>query len=169
MKLVFLSFISAMMVSGNLLAADIPAGPFVYPKNGQGPEQQMSDTNSCRAWAQQQTGIDPAYLQGQLSMAKSQAAGGASRQMPVARGALRGVAAGTALGAINSSMDDGAGKGAALGVTAGAMRGVGQRIDNARAAQAQQSQKQIQNLQNEYSQYNRAFSACMDAKGYSVS
>lgn len=147
------------------LAANVER-PIVYPKNGQTMQKQSMDAGACRSWAMQQTGVDPAYLEGQLSMAQSQNA--ATRQMPVARGAVRGVAVGSALGAINKSMDDGAGKGAAMGVTAGAMRGVGQRIDMARDAQAQQSQQQIQNLQNRYATYNRAFSACMSGKGYSV-
>ncbi len=140
--------------------------PTVYPKNGQSPVQQGQDANGCRTWATQQTGVDPAYLEGQLSMVQSQDAG--KRQMPIARGAIRGVAAGSALGAINGSMDDGTGKGAAMGVTAGAMRGLGKRIDTAREAKVQQSQQQAQNLKDQYATYNRAFSACMSGKGYSV-
>lgn len=147
------------------LAANVER-PIVYPKNGQTMEMQSQDAGACRTWAIQQTGVDPAYLEGQLSMAASQTA---PKEMPVARGALRGVAAGAALGGINNNMDDGAGKGATMGVTAGAMRGLANRRDNARAAEVQQSQQQVQNLQNQYATYNRAFSACMTGKGYSVS
>ncbi len=147
------------------LAAEVQR-PIVYPKNGQTMEKQSLDAGACRSWAMQQTGMDPAYLEGQLSVAGSQTA---PKEMPIARGAIRGVAAGAALGGINKSMDDGAGKGATMGVTAGAMRGLAQRRDNARAAQVQQSQQQVQQIQNQYSTYNRAFSACMTGKGYSVS
>jgi hypothetical protein len=66
-------------------------------------------------------------------------------------------------------MDDGAGKGAAMGVTAGAMRGVGERIGTAREAKTQQAQQQARGLQNQLNQYYRAFSACMQGRGYSVS
>ena len=157
-------FVAANCAQG--LAANVER-PIVYPKNGQTMEKQSMDAGACRSWAMQQTGVDPAFLEGQLSMAQSQNV--TPQQRPIARGAIRGVAAGSALGAINKNMDDGAGKGATMGVTAGAMRGVGQRIDMARDAKVQQSQQQVQNLQNQYATYNRAFSACMNGKGYSVS
>ncbi len=142
--------------------------PIVYPKDGQTPEQQGQDANACRQWAIRQTGVDPAYIEGQLSALQPQKNTG-KKQMPVVRGALRGVATGSALGAIHESTDDGAGRGAAMGVTAGAMRGVGQRIEMARDAKTQQAQQQVQALQTQLATYHRAFSACMQGKGYSVS
>jgi hypothetical protein len=154
------------VAGGQGFAANVEQ-PIVYPKNGQNPQQQGSDANACQVWAQQTTGVNLAYLQGQLSVAQSQ--NGTPQQRPIVRGAVRGVAVGSALGAINKNMDSGAGKGATMGVTAGAMRGVGQRIDMARDSKAQQSQQQVQQLQNQYTTYNRAFSACMSGKGYSVS
>ncbi len=156
-----------IMAGGSQALAANVEQPIVYPKNGQNPQQQGSDANACQVWAQQTTGVNPAYLQGQLSVAQSQNV--APQQRPVLRGAVRGVAVGSALGAINKNMDSGAGKGATMGVTAGAMRGVGQKIDMSREAQAQQSQQQVTKLQNQYATYNRAFSACMTGKGYSVS
>lgn len=163
-SLIGMMTIGMILVSAGYALAD---EPIIYPKNGQTPQQQGQDANECRAWATQQTGVNPAYLQGELAGLQSQTSS-LPKERPVLRGAARGVLAGAALGEINENMDDGAGKGAAMGVTAGAMRGAEQRIDMARQAQARQAQQQVQNLQNEYSKYNRAFSACMDAKGYSV-
>lgn len=157
------TFMGMVISFGGLALAD---APIVYPKNGQTMEQQSADAGVCRNWATQQTGVNPAYLEGQLSMARSQSP--AAPQMPVARGALRGVAAGAALGAVSENTDPGTERGAAVGVTAGAMRGMAQRVDRAREAKAQEAQQQVQNLENQYATYNRAFSACMSGKGYSV-
>ncbi len=142
--------------------------PIVYPKNGQSPVQQGQDANECRTWAKRETGVDPAYLQGELSAMQSQQ-GESPQKRPIARGALRGVTTGAALGGISENTDPGAGRGAAMGVTAGAMRGVGQRMEMAREAKTQEAQKQVQTVQAQYARFNRAFSACMDGKGYSVS
>ena len=139
----------------------------VYPKNGQTQVQQGKDANDCRIWAKQQTGVDPAFVQGQLAGMKSQGTD-MPKERPVLRGAVRGVAGGAALGAIHEDVDPGAGRGAAMGVTAGAMRGLGQRREMMREAQVQQSQQQSQDLQAQYDKFNRAFKVCMDAKGYSV-
>jgi hypothetical protein len=68
-------------------------------------------------------------------------------------GAARGAAAGAAVGAIAGD----AGKGAAIGAAGGGM--VGRR----RAIQGEQAQRTV-----EASSYDRAFAACMDARGYSV-
>jgi hypothetical protein len=52
--------------------ADQPeAGPqessedfYIYPKNGQTPEQQSADRYECHKWAKDQTGFDPTQLNG---------------------------------------------------------------------------------------------------------
>ena len=92
-----------------------------------------------------------------------------------ARGAARGAAGGAAIGAIAGS----AGKGAAAGAVAGTMRGgMKQRQANAQVKQ-QAAQSATTQQQQQYEQamatykegratLQRAFSACMDARGYSV-
>ena len=134
--------------------------PIVYPKNGQTMKKQSADAGACRSWAIKQTGVDPAFLDGKLSMAQSQSV--APQQGPILRGAVRGESAGSALGTINNNMSDGPGMGVA-------MRGPGQGVDTVREAQMLQSEQKIQELQKQYATYNRSFSACMNGKGYSVS
>ena len=141
------------------------AGMYVFPKQGQSQQQQFSDDGECRSWAIRETGVDPAYLQGQMAMLSNQPA---QRDMPVARGALRGVAAGAAMGGIRNNMDEGAGRGATMGVTYGAMKGMANRRDMVRQESANQANQQMAGLQASQDSYMRAFAACMDAKGYSV-
>jgi len=142
-------------------------GMYVFPKQGQGQEQQSVDAGGCRAWAIRQTGVDPAYVQGQLAMMQSQAAS-QPRQMPVARSAFRGVTTGAMMGRIADNNEDLSERGAKMGAAYGLKSGISQRIDMQRQAQADQAQAQMQNLQASQDEYMRAFAACMDAKGYSV-
>ena len=91
-----------------------------------------------------------------------------------AKGAAKGTAGGAAIGA-----DDEAGKGAAAGAAAGTMvGGAKQRKANkaskqqAGQATAQQQQQQEAEAKATYQQgidtFKRAFSACMEARGYSI-
>ena len=83
-------FVFAAALSG---CASAPATPnvFAYPAQGQTPQQQAKDTSECQAWAQQQTGWDPA-----TSTAKGVGVG-------LAIGALTGAAIGAAAGGIGGA------------------------------------------------------------------
>jgi len=132
-------------------------GLFVYPKNEQNPQQQASDESACYGSAQQQTGIDPAAPPPAPQEA-DQKKGGA------VKGAAGGAAGGAAIGAIAGD----AGTGAAVGATAGAVRGRRQQKKaNKQAEQQAQQQGQAQQQQR-LDTFKRAFSACLDSKGYSV-
>lgn len=132
-------------------------GVFVNPKNNQSPQQQSEDENSCYAKAQQETGIDPAATATAPAEASKKQGGGA-------KGAAGGAAGGAAIGAIAGD----AGTGAAIGATAGAVRGRRQQ-KKANKQTEQQSQQQAQTEQQQkLDTFRRAFSSCIDAKGYSV-
>jgi len=132
-------------------------GLFVHPKNEQNPQQQASDESACYGLAQQQTGIDPAAPPPAPPEA-DQKKGGA------VKGAAGGAAGGAAIGAIAGD----AGTGAAVGATAGAVRGRRQQKKaNKQAEQQAQQQGQAQQQQG-LDTFRRAFSACLDSKGYSV-
>jgi hypothetical protein len=157
-------------------------GMFAFPKNGQTADQQVKDESDCYGMAKQRTGLDPqkAAPAGptaeQVQAAQKQAAENAD-QVKGARvaGAARGAAGGAAIGAIGGS----AGKGAGAGAVAGTMRGgAAQRSANAQSQQKAAAQAKA-NLQKEHEQellahkegldtFQRAFAACMDARGYSV-
>lgn len=129
---------------------------FVYPKDGQSQEQQNKDNGECKSWASQQTGHDPANQTTKTEDIHKP-------QGDVVRGAGRGALAGVAIGAIA----DDAGKGAAIGATAGAFRGGFKRRDRVRGEQKAQENVSSQNQQNLES-HTRAYSTCMQARGYSV-
>lgn len=132
-------------------------GVFPYPKNNQSADQQQKDENECYGWAKQQTGIDPAAPPPPPPEAKQVKGGGA-------KGAAGGAAGGAAIGAIAGD----AGKGAAIGATAGAVHGRRQqKMANQQAekqAQAAGGQQQQQTLDT----FKKAFSGCMDGRGYPV-
>ena len=167
-------------------AASSPAqsvGMFAYPKNKQTADQQLKDENQCFASAKQQSGIDPqapppAAKTDEQKKAEQQAAADNAPQAKGGRvkGAARGAAGGAAVGAI---ADDEAGKGAAAGAAAGAMVGGSRQRRANKAAKQQAAQATAQQQQQQEAQANathqqgidtfkRAFSACMDARGYSV-
>lgn len=157
-------------------------GMFAFPKNGQSADQQLKDESECYGMARQRTGIDAQAPPPQgpspeeVQAAQQQAAASAPQaQGGRVRGGARGAAGGAAIGAIAGD----AGKGAAIGAVAGTMRGgATQRQANAQskqqaAANAAAAQKKAgEQLQREHQEgidtFQRAFAACMDARGYSV-
>jgi hypothetical protein len=133
----------------------------VYPSQGQTPEQQARDQGECNIWAGQQTGYNPATPPPAQSTAEPAPQGG------VLRGAARGAVVGVTVGAIAGD----AGKGAAAGAAGGALIGGFRRADQRRAHEHQQAQAQSQYQQQQAAQtqnYNRALSACLQGRGYTV-
>jgi Glycine zipper len=144
-------------------------GLHVFPAKEQSASQQQSDEGYCFNWAKSNTGFDPLAPPPSSATATAQQPGNPASGAPV-RGAVGGAAAGAAIGAVAGD----AGKGAAIGATAGAVTGVAKRR---RAEQAQEQQQQQQGQQTAAAQqqlaaqkagYNKAFSACMQGKGYTV-
>jgi hypothetical protein len=121
-------------------ASGPPAQPsaYVYPQKGQTAEKQSRDTADCQAWAKQQTGFDPL----------TDSAKGAGVGALV--GAVGGAAAGAAIGAATGHAGTGAAIGAAAGGIGGA--GVGGTYNYTKTKEG----------------YDRAFSACMSGRGYTV-
>lgn len=146
---------AAMMLLVSVTSAQ---NPIVYPAKGQSAEQQSKDDGECYVWAKQNTGIDPAN--------PSQPSPAASSQPPAPRGGVaRGALAGAAVGAIgDNDVGNAAAKGAVIGGVAQRSRRRGQ--EEAQAQQTQQAQGQ---QQQDISTYNRAYSACMSGRGYTVS
>jgi hypothetical protein len=132
-------------------------GVFVYPKNKQDHARQAKDENECYNSAKQQSGIDPAAPSPPPQEAKEQKGGGA-------KGAGKGAAGGAAIGAIAGD----AGKGAAVGATAGAVRGRRQQKKANKEGEQQAEQKTQAQQQQTLDTFKKAFSACMDARQYSV-
>ena len=151
---------------GVLLAASLLAGagvqaqqPIIYPAKGQTPDQQNKDQGECAAWAKQTTGVDPLAVAQQGASAPTASGPQGER----AKGAVGGAAAGAVIGAIAGDTGKGAAIGAATGVIAG-----GARQRRTAQAQGQQQQAQQQQSQSALSTYNRAYSACLEGRGYTI-
>jgi outer membrane lipoprotein SlyB len=132
---------------------------YVYPAKGQTKDQQKKDEFECYQWAVEQSGIDPLNLpKVEAAPVQSGPTGGA------VKGAAKGAAAGVAIGAIAGD----AGKGAAIGATAGAIAG----RRSGKQAQAQQNQQAqstaAKTEQQMKDDYKKAFSVCIDGKGYTI-
>lgn len=134
-------------------------GLFIFPAKGQSEQFQKEDEFDCYRWAVQNSGVDPKNPP-KVDMPPPQTGptGGA------VRGAARGAAAGAAIGAVAGD----AGRGAAIGATAGALggRSAGRQAQQQANTQAQrQAQAKEEEIRNTFV---RAFSACMQGKGYTI-
>lgn len=165
-----------------------PAPPvFVFPAEGQDPEQQREDRLQCQGWAAEQSGYDPSlaalsvYLYGlaAASTGASAAAGkdgalrgaaGGAAKGSLVRGAAGGAAVAALIGALSDDVSTGkaAAYGAGAGAAGGALRGRLQQkgTDKAAAAEVESlAQQTRRNLAN----YGRAYKTCLEGRGYSIS
>ncbi len=131
----------------------------IYPKGGQSTEQLGIDKYECYSWAKSESGFDP--------IAPPVATEPPPQQQAPKGGVLRGAARGAALGVIIDDSHEGARKGARAGVVIGGMRRADQKRQQAQAQQ-QWEQEQQQIYAANRNRYNRAYSACLEARDYSV-
>lgn len=134
-------------------------GIFVFPAKDQKPEQQSKDEQDCYSWAIQQSGVDPLNMQATQPDAVAQGPDGSA-----VKGAAKGAVAGVAVGAIAGD----AGKGAAIGAAAGGMKGAAG-SKKKQAQQAEEAKKKAAAAdQAKIDSFKKAYSACLEGKGYSV-
>jgi predicted lipid-binding transport protein (Tim44 family) len=157
--LVLMSFLMA-----NALAQDV----VIYPAQGQSQQQMEKDKFECYSWAKQQTGFDP--METPKATAPPPPQSGRSVAGGAVRGGIGGAALGAGIGAIAGG-GKGAGKGAAIGGLAGGTLGAAR--SSAQKRQEEQARQQWEQEQAaQYTQkrdgYNRAYSACLEGKGYTV-
>ncbi|MEA1946555.1 MAG: hypothetical protein U9N83_04540 [Thermodesulfobacteriota bacterium] len=148
----------AVFLASSALAQDL----IIYPAKGQSQDQMEKDKFECYNWAKQQTGFDPMQVPTASTPPPEQQAGKG--------GALKGAAVGAGAGALikrNGSRSKGAGTGAVVGGVLGGARQSRQRSQDQQARQQWEQQQA-----NEYAQkrntYNRAYSGCMEGRGYTV-
>jgi hypothetical protein len=132
---------------------------YVFPSKGQTKQKQKEDEFECYKWAMEQSGIDP------LNPPKVEAAPvETGPDGSAVKGAAKGAAAGVAIGAIAGD----AGKGAAIGAAAGAMAGK-RAGKQAQAQKSQQSQAAVAKTEQEMKDsFAKAFSVCIEGKGYTI-
>lgn len=148
--------IAACMAVGTTVV--VASEPIVYPAKGQTPEQIEQDKYACYQWAKNETGVDPMAMAQQSPPSTPQ-----STTSSAGRGALRGAAGGAIVGAIAGD----AGKGAAIGAGVGALGGGARRRQEQAVIDQQQASQTAAQSQN-IATYNRAFSVCMEGRGYTV-
>ena len=141
----------------------------IYPAEGQSQDQMEKDKFECYSWAKDQTGFDPmqaptATAPPPPQQAETSTAGGA------VRGGVGGALLGAGVGAIAGG-SKGAKKGAAIGGLSGGVLG-GARSHNQQQqdqqARAQWEKEQSQQYAANRNSYNRAYSACLEGRGYTV-
>jgi hypothetical protein len=141
-------------------------GLYVFPAKGQTADQQKQDESACYAWAKEQSGIDPAAVNANPDSAKKAAGAKAdtATQGAGVRGAARGAAGGAVVGAIAGDAGTGAGVGAVVGVASG------RRAKKQAKKQAEQQAVEQANAQaaGTINTFKKAFSACIEGKGYTV-
>lgn len=146
--LILVGFIGVSLTAAAWAQQDI----FVYPAEGQSPEHQAIDEGECRSWASQQTGYDPFYTSGEQDAGKGKVA------KNTAIGAVGGAAGGAILGEV---IGDKPGFGALAGGALGGFLGNRKGKKSKEEAQAAATYGR--------DEYNRAMTACLEARGYSVS
>jgi hypothetical protein len=136
------------------LGANLSWAQYVFPKEGQSPEQQQRDDYQCHQWAVQQSGYDPTRPPPPPQAAP------VDTGAEVSKGVVKGGLLGAGIGAIAGD----AGKGAAAGAIFGGLRG-GVQADRQKTAQASQ---QAAYSAGGSEQYMRAKAACLEGLGYTV-
>ena len=164
-----LLFIVVMMVllgfgAGSVIAQE----PIIYPAQGQSQDQLEKDKFECYTWAKGETGFDPMQMPTAGSPAPSQ------EKKSVGGSALKGGAIGAAGGAIIGGIAGGkksARKGLAIGgLSGGALGGVRSSRQNRQAEQDRKrwEQQESNKYMRQRNDYNRAYSACLSGRGYTV-
>jgi hypothetical protein len=168
----------AAMVGGALLAQEpaapatqqAPANPgqsnvaatlhvYAYPNQNQAPAQQAKDESECYNSAQTQAAPNQNAQTGQQGQQQGQSGKGST-----AKGAAGGAAGGAAIGAIAGD----AGTGAAAGAVGGAAVGHRKKKKAKEKAEEQQQQQQQSQQAQATDNLKRAYTACMEARNYTV-
>jgi len=134
-------------------------GLYVFPSNNQTQEQLDADEMACYKWAIAQTNYDPLNPTKVVAQDADTSLDGSA-----VVGAAKGAAAGAAIGAIAGDT----GKGAAIGAVVGGLSGRRARRYGDQVEQQQNEQAAAAANKELADSYNKAFSACLEGKGYTV-
>ena len=134
-------------------------GVYVFPAKDQSPEQQAKDEQACYSWAVEQSGVDPLNMTPTKPDSVAHGPDGSA-----VKGAAKGAVAGAAIGAIAGD----AGKGAAIGAAAGGMGGAAGRKKKEAKKEQQAAQSAASADKAKIDSFKKAYSACLEGKGYSV-
>jgi hypothetical protein len=157
-----IALVLALLAASPVVAQDV----FFYPAKGQTPEQLDKDKFECYSWAKGQTGFDP------MTPAPTPDTSGVEAAQQAKQGsAVRGAARGAAVGAVGGAIGGDAGKGAGVGAGVGAVGGrrrANKREDAAQASAKSDYEARLSAYNEQRGRWQRAASACMEGRGYSV-
>ena len=163
-------FLGLMFVAFTATMALADKGPFIFPKEGQSQEQLTQDKSYCESWAQDESGIDPKVVLAKKEMVKEEEE--EARQLnkggKFLGSLVKGAAAGAATGALDKAIDNEVGSGAAKGTVIGGIFGYEKIKAEEKEIKKDTRQSTKEELAEQYDSYLRAFSVCMEAKGYHV-
>ena len=162
-----------VVLAGVLIVTAASVGPadaaqelYIYPSKGQSAARQDRDKYDCYNWAKGQTGFDP------MAPPTARTPPPPSKHKSVAGGAIGGAMLGAGVGAVGGAVAGGkAGKGAKIGTaTGGLLGGMSAAGQNQQASQNRRDweRQEANRYANNRAQYNRAFSTCMEGRGYAV-
>lgn len=146
---------------------------YVFPSDGQDSSQQSKDESACYEWAVSNTGSDPFAVKKEQQANEQQAQGDQQAASQVgqgagAAGAVKGAVAGALIGEISHGDTS---ESAAIGAAVGAIHHR-RRARHARAQAEQQASATAQQNEELTSEqlgnFNKAFSACLEGKKYTV-
>ena len=132
---------------------------YVFPAKGQSQDQQKKDEFECYKWAMDQSGVDPLNPPKVKADSVSTKADGTA-----ARSAAKGALVGLAIGSVSGNAGEGAAIGAGLGAAGGARK---RGYVNARKQQEAEDNAAAKE-KNYQDNYLKAFTVCMEGKGYTV-
>jgi hypothetical protein len=139
---------------------------FFYPSKGQSSDQLEKDKMECYVWAKGQTGFDP------MTQAPSPDDSAADQANEAKKGsAVKGAARGAAVGAVGGAIGGDAGKGAAVGAGVGAAGGrmrANRRANEAEDQADAEYEKRLAAYNDQRANWQRAATACMEGRDYSV-
>lgn len=160
-KILYASFLVSFFTISSIQAQSIASslGLYVFPANNQDAATQEADEMACFTWAKNQTGYDPINPTQVVGAEVDRSADGSA-----VGGAAFGAAGGAAIGAIAGD----AGKGAAIGAVVGGVRGRRSKVVGDERQQQANNQAAAAKAKELANDYNKAFSACMEGKGYTV-
>ena len=161
-----IAMVLIIMTGSAAASADL----FIYPNMGQDQEQQRRDRYECHVWAAQQSGFDPSTFQAPQPVRYPHVV----RREHSDLNPVTGAAGGAAAGAVGGAIAGDAGKGAAIGAGVGAVLGAFHTLMRQDQQQDRRAEMQKKRAEQEAEtrqlrdDYNRAISACLEGRGYTV-
>jgi len=142
-------------VAGQAVAQEL----YIYPAQGQSADQLDKDKYECYSWAKNDTGFDP--------MALPTTSSAPPKGQKKSGGAVKGGLGGAVIGGILGDSKKSAKRGTLAG---GLIGGVSQSSKNAKTEKKRDDweRKESANYANNRNNYNRAYSACLEGRGYTV-